>query len=122
MPLLFIIFPLVAVLLLNLLSRKISSKIALSFGVVVTLLQMLMSMTFGGFIWKGLTDTLRVNFITDFRINSYSLIVLFTIGLISFVSLIVGRSSTGKDKFNFVNLVLIILMGMNGVTMVADLF
>lgn len=122
MPLLFIIFPLITVLILNLSYKKIGSKAALLIGTIITLLQMLMSMTFGGFIWKGLTDTLRVNFITDFRINSYSLIVLFTIGLISFVSLIVGRSSTGKDKFNFVNLVLIILMGMNGVTMVADLF
>jgi len=121
-PLLFIIFPLITVLILNLSYKKIGSKAALLIGTIITLLQMLMSMTFGGFIWKGLTDTLRVNFITDFRINSYSLIVLFTIGLISFVSLIVGRSSTGKDKFNFVNLVLIILMGMNGVTMVADLF
>ncbi|HZK71008.1 MAG TPA: proton-conducting transporter membrane subunit [Clostridia bacterium] len=122
MPLLFIIFPLITVLILNLSYKKIGSKAALLIGTIITLLQMLMSMTFGGFIWKGLTDTLRINFITDFRINSYSLIVLFTIGLISFVSLIVGRSSTGKDKFNFVNLVLIILMGMNGVTMVADLF
>lgn len=122
MPLLFIIFPLITVLILNLSYKKIGSKAALLIGTIITLLQMLMSMTFGGFIWKGLTDTLRVNFITDFRINSYSLIVLFTIGLISFVSLIVGRSSTGKDKFNFVNLVLIILMGMNGVTMVVDLF
>lgn len=121
-PVLFIAFPLLGVILLNLLYKKAGRKAAFWTGLVVICVQMLMSLTLGGLIWQRLVDVLQAKLFADYSIDFFAATVLFTIGLIALISLIVGRYSDTGDKFNFVNLILIIMMGMNGVVMVNDIF
>lgn len=122
MPVLFIAIPLLGVIILNLAGKKIGGILAIWIGVLAFLIQMAMSLTTGALLWKNLVRAIDVDFITHLRLDYFSLVVLFTIGLICFISLIIGGYTTGKQKFNFVNLMLLIALGMNGVVMVADLF
>ena len=120
---LLIIFPLIAVILLNLPIGKTAKTAAFYTGLAITLLQMLMSLTAGLMIWQNISDVLQFDFIVHLSVDFFTIVVLFIIALIAFVALIVNRCTdeTGDD-FNLVNLVLILMMGMNGITMVRDLF
>lgn len=122
MPVLFIAFPLLGVILLNVLNKSAGRKIAFGAGIVITAIQMLMSVTLGGLIWQKLVDVLKAKLFADYSIDFFAAAVLFTIGFIALISLVVGKYSDSEDKFNFINLILVIMMGMNGVVMVSDLF
>ena len=119
---LFIIIPLLAVLILNLPFRKSYRRIAFYLAIVVTFFQIAMTLTSGFMLWINITDLFKFNFITQLSIDLFTLVVLFTIGLIAFVSLMVCRFSYKKDPFNFINLILIAMMGMNGIVMTRDIF
>lgn len=119
---LFIIIPLLAVLVLNLPFKQAFRKIAFYAAIIVTLLQMAMSLTSGIMLWNNITEIFKFNFMAQLSVDFFTLVVLFTIGLIAFVSLIVCRASVKKDPFNFINLILLAVMGMNGVVMTRDIF
>lgn len=57
-------------------------------------------------------------------IDDLSRVVLFCIGMVLFAALFVGEHviTDGDRRFNFMNLLLIALAGMNGVVMVKDVF
>ena len=65
---------------------------------------------------------LKAKLFVNYSIDFFAAVVLFTIGFIALISLVVGKYSDSEDKFNFTNLILIIVTGMNGVVMVSDLF
>lgn len=122
MPALFIVIPLLGVIVLNVLGKKTGRVIALWIGLIISLVQMLMSVTTGAVFWQDLAGTISMNAVTNLSLDWFCLVVLFTIGLISFISLIIGKYNTEPNRFNFVNLILLIMLGMNGVVMVSDLF
>lgn len=119
---LFILFPLCAVLILNLPYKKELKKYAVYLALFITLLQMLLTLTTGVIFWNALVSRIQSGFLNDLKLDFLSLTMLFTIGLIASVSLFVCEFSTDKGNFNFVNLILIAVMGMNGVVMVRDIF
>lgn len=122
MPVLFIAIPLLGVIILNLAGKKTGSSLAMWIGMLVSLIQMVISLTAGALLWKNLAQAINIDFLVNLQLDYFSLVVLFTIGLICAISLIVGNYTTGAQKFNFVNLILLIILGMNGVVMVSDLF
>jgi multicomponent Na+:H+ antiporter subunit D len=73
-------------------------------------------------ILKNVLARIEINYFISFSIDFYCAIVLFTIGLISFISLLVRKYSSTNEIFNFSNLILIIMIGMNGTVMVTDIF
>ncbi len=119
---LFILIPLLAVVILNLPFGKAYRRIAFYTSVAVTLFQMALSLTAGIMLWNKVTELLQFNFVAQLSVDFFTLVVLFTIGLISFTSLVVCESSCVKDRFNFINLVLIAVMGMNGIALTRDIF
>jgi proton-translocating NADH-quinone oxidoreductase chain M len=119
---LFIIFPFIAVILLNLPFGKIAKTGAFYAGITVIILQIVLVFTTGFVFWQNIVDALKFDFVVNLSIDFFTLVVLFVIGLISLVAVIVNRSSENNEDFNFINLVLILMMGMNGITMVRDLF
>jgi multicomponent Na+:H+ antiporter subunit D len=121
-PVLFIAIPLLGVIILNLAGKKTGSSLAMWIGMLVSLIQMVISLTAGALLWKNLAQAINIDFLVNLQLDYFSLVVLFTIGLICAISLIVGNYTTGAQKFNFVNLILLIILGMNGVVMVSDLF
>jgi multicomponent Na+:H+ antiporter subunit D len=118
---LFIIIPLAAVIVLNIPYKKEWRKSAKILALFVVITQMLMTLTASSLVWTDLLKITRLNLIANFGIDFFSLTVLFTIGLIAMIALIYGKSSN-KSNFNFVNIVLLAVMGMNGVAIVRDVF
>lgn len=122
MSLLFILVPLVGVILINLPIEKLFKKITFSVGIVISLLQMLMALTANAGIWNNISNIFRDVMPVNLQMGKYSALVLLTIGLITFVSLIVCYNTNKKELINYTSLMLIIMMGMNGVVLVTDLF
>lgn len=74
--------------------------------------------------WSACPDPFGPFFAFELSLDGLSLIALFTIGVIVFVSLLVARSmiSRENEKFNFVNLIIISLVGMNATVLTRDIF
>ncbi|MFH0791398.1 MAG: proton-conducting transporter membrane subunit [Candidatus Omnitrophota bacterium] len=116
---LFILAPLAAVIILNLPFRKTMKRAAFWCALTLLIMQIYLVL-FPISDLKGLTSLLRF----DFNIDFLSTVVLFCVGIVLLVTLLVGKSLiAGQEKlFNFTNLLLIILMGSNGVALVTDIF
>ena len=122
MLLLFLIVPLTGLILLNLLSKKAAQGSAFGFAFLIMISQMVLSLLIGSSMLNKDMDLFGSFFLIKLTANPYSVLMLFTIGLVSAVALVVGKCSNEGDNYKFNNLILIVLMGMNGVVMVNDLF
>ncbi len=121
MPLLFIGIPLLAVILVNLGPRHwISKQHAFYTVLVVATAQMALAVYVGTTVGAGSVSSVR--FMEKLSIDLFSAVVLFTIGLVALVSLLVSRETLSQNRFSFFNLLLLIMTGMNGLTMVTDVF
>jgi len=122
MPTLFVLIPFIAILLLNLFYTQKVKKLAYGAGILITLLQMFLSCTVIFKIAGNFFSAIEIKYFVHLSIDLYGAIVLFTIGLIAFISLIIRRHSDHAEIFNFSQLILIIMIGMNGTIMVTDIF
>ncbi|HNW97959.1 MAG TPA: proton-conducting transporter membrane subunit [Bacteroidales bacterium] len=122
MPTLFVLIPFIGIVLLNLFYTQGVKKLAFGTGILVTLLQMFMACTVIFQIAGNVFSSIEMDYFISFSIDMYAAIVLFTIGLISFISLIIRRHSDNDEIFNFSQLIFIIMIGMNGTVMVNDIF
>ncbi len=123
MPVLLLIIPLVVIVLVNIFNKKTGNTVSLPAGIAVVLFQMLVSLTSGAAAWLGADGFLsQFRMVSVLRIDFFSAVVLFTISLIALVTLLVVRQTDRQGMLNFTNLLLVSLMGMNGVVMVTDLF
>lgn len=123
MPALFILFPFAGIILLNIAySRKNSNRASLYTAAAILLLQILMSLTMGLNLWRKIDSILNTKLIINLSLNSYSSLMLFIIGLIALTSLCVGAYQQDLNMFNFSNLCLLVVIGMDGVVLVGDLF
>ncbi len=55
-------------------------------------------------------------------VNTFSLIILLCIGLVSLASVLVANRTVDKKRASYVNLLMMLILGMNGMVMVTDLF
>jgi proton-translocating NADH-quinone oxidoreductase chain N len=74
--------------------------------------------------WAAKSDRFSELFSFHLAFDSLTLIVLFTIGLVALVSLLVasGTITETRKRFNFINLLLITVIGMNTTALVRDIF
>lgn len=121
MPLLFLAIPLFAVVILNATAVWVHNKMAMWVGACVSIIQMGISAVE---IVARLNDggAEQSQWIAALSVDLLSAIVLFLIGLIGFVTLVVANTAVKKGLFNFANVLLLIMIGMNGVVMATDLF
>lgn len=123
MPALFILFPLIAIILLNIIcSRKSVTRAGFYTAAIILLLQILMSLTMGLNFWRKIDSILNTKLIISLSLNSYSSLMLFIIGIIALFSLCIGVFQQDFNLFNFSNLYLLVVIGMDGVVLVNDLF
>lgn len=121
---LFLLIPFLALVALNLFSRKRMGEIAYWTCLVVFGLQSIsaVSAIFGyvGISGQELNKLLNFNLYFD----PLSLILIAITGLIACTSLIVGHNTikTEHERFNFKNLFLVSVLGINGLAMTRDLF
>lgn len=124
MPSFLLFFPIITLIFLNLIPRETGRRIALSSAVFSAALQIILILlpVFG--IWSNRLWVFGSFFNFKLVVDPFSAVMLFSIGIVLLSALcclkpfIIGE----KKIFNFVNLVLIIQSGMNGIVMVRDLF
>ena len=121
---LFILIPLISVIILNLTRFDFIKKIACWFGLLLTLVQI-------GFVLFVPLDLLISKagffgryFSFNLAADSLSKIMLLTIGIVVFTAILIGQFTYSDEtkRFNFLNLILLVLAGMNGLVMVTDVF
>jgi proton-translocating NADH-quinone oxidoreductase chain N len=122
MPTLFILIPFLGIIILNLLYPTKLRRFTFEIGCFFTMIQMFLAIAIIFELLHKELSIIAVDYFVSFSIDIYAAIVLFTIGLISLISLIIRKYSSSKDIFNFTNLILIIIIGMNGTVMVTDIF
>lgn len=128
---LFIGAPLLIILINNLLPRDPAQKYCLPMGMVVAVAQMIAAAVCLTLLWqsgKAYIDFSlfwNMNLLANsarFSVDMLSLLVLFSIGMVSAISLLTAWRTIGDKALYFTNLLLIIMIGMNGLSMVSDLF
>jgi proton-translocating NADH-quinone oxidoreductase chain N len=121
---LFVLVPFIGVLILNLLRFDFIKKISCWFGMLLALAQI-------GFVLFVPIDLLSNQsgffgryFAFNFTVDSLSKLMLLSIGIVVFTAILIGQFTYSDDtkRFNFLNLILLTLAGMNGIVMVTDLF
>ncbi|HTY45064.1 MAG TPA: proton-conducting transporter membrane subunit [Patescibacteria group bacterium] len=119
-----ILIPFFSVIILNLPFRTTMKKAAFWACLVLLLAQMCLVVFSAIFPGCSFFDIFKTLFKLDFTADNLSRVLLFSIALILCVTLLVQKSILGDKEriFNFVNMLLIILVGMNGIVMVRDIF
>ncbi len=57
-----------------------------------------------------------------FSVTKLALVILFCVGFVSFVSVLVANQTVGRRRTFYVNLLMTLILGMNGMIIVTDLF
>lgn len=112
---LLLIAPLAAVLFFNLPFAWLRRSI-ISFGVAFAIVQALTVMVS--------SSDLAVPAVLPLAADGLSMVMLLAIAIVVVVALLVGRATIDDEavRFNFASLVLLAMVGMNGIVMCADLF
>lgn len=121
---LFILVPFILLLILNLPFKFLNAQFAFWLSAVLFLIQVILALIHSWLPWSNYPLSLGQFFKFKLALDPLALIMLFTIGIVVFVSLLVAKSTmtTQKRYFNFINLLLISFIGMNATVLVADIF
>ncbi|NLW57014.1 MAG: NADH-quinone oxidoreductase subunit L [Firmicutes bacterium] len=126
----FLVIPLIILVLNNLFSKQFVERINFKLVGVVAILQMALAVAGFSLLSAAHWEDYRFSLLWDwtmeeagyFAVNSLSLVFLFCIGFVLLVAVLVAKATVEQRKTAFVNLVLTLLLGMNGMVMVRDLF
>ena len=120
---LLILVPLAGLLLLNLPFTPAMKRTAWAFAFTVALAQVAMVLVAPAAAWSQ-QGFLAQYFSFGLEAKDLTRVLLLAIGIVMATTLMVGRSMITDDRqqFNFVNLLLVSIIGMNGVVLVTDLF
>ena len=120
MPILFIGIPLLAVGILNLYTWS-DRKVSLWAAMAASLVQLVLAAAdIVRCLFQG--GAITSTFFGTFTVDLFSAVILFIIGLIAFVTVLVARDTVKASRFGFGGALLLLMMGMNGVVMVSDVF
>jgi proton-translocating NADH-quinone oxidoreductase chain N len=117
-----LLLPLLAIMILNLPFRGLMQKLAVWVGVLISLWQIVAVVLLA--LGRGGTDIWGKFFTLGLSCDNLTLVLLMSIGIVTLTTILVGRQTLGNDKqrFGFMNLVFVAMIGMNGTVMLTDLF
>lgn len=118
-----ILLPFLGVMVLNLPFRALMRKAAFGLTLFIIALQICSVVLPAIYPWSTL-DAFGLFLKLNFAVDNLSRVLLMCIAIVSFAALFVQRYIV-KDKervFNFINMLLLIIAGMNGVVIVRDIF
>lgn len=122
---LFLLVPFATMVVFNFLPRRVRGEITFWAGGSVFALQILASLLVPFGFWDKL-GIYKLKEILDFHLalENLGLVVIFTAGIVGLAAWLVGRSAIKEKQewFNFANLLLISLIGINGIALASDLF
>jgi len=123
-PSLLILVPLIGIIALNLPLGKFMKRLSFLLTLFFALLQACLVLIAPAEFWRQ--ETVDVGGLLTFNLSAdpLSLVLLLAIAIVIFATLLVGSETLQDDnkQFNFTNLLIIALIGMNGIVMVQDLF
>jgi multicomponent Na+:H+ antiporter subunit D len=119
----FLLIPLLTIMVLNLPFKGIMRKLAFVVGALLPLGQVVAVLLFALGVC-GESDVWGRFFALGLRCDNLSIVLLLSIGIVVFTAILVGWQTIkgAKQRFSFVNLVLVVMTGMNGTVMLTDLF
>jgi multicomponent Na+:H+ antiporter subunit D len=120
---LFILAPLIGLIVLNLPLGKASARLAVAVGLVLSLAQVIAAAWHPAelFAAPGMLSGL---FSFALAYDNLSLVMLLIIGVIAAIAIMIAAASLKEPRslFHFANLLLVAMIGMNGLALVSDLF
>ncbi len=121
---LFVLIPLAGVLILNILRLNFIKKTACWFGALMALAQIGIVLFIPITALGSQSGFFAKYFFFNLAIDSLSKLMLLAIGIVVFSAILIGQFTYQDDskRFNFLNLMLLTLAGMNGIVMVSDIF
>jgi multicomponent Na+:H+ antiporter subunit D len=111
-------------MVLNLPSRTMMRRFAFWLSLTLAASQVCLAAFFGTGLWSSPLDIYGSFFRFNLAVDNLSRIMLLSVGIVVLTAILVGRE-TIKDEnqhFNFTNLMLLVLAGMNGVVTTVDVF
>lgn len=127
----FIGLPLALLFALNLLPRRAAEETAVPIGYLAAALQMVFTVVCVQLLYSFGKDFIDFSLFWDmnaatgssfFSVDFFSLVVLFCIGLVAFAALAVVPGGASAHNVNFVSMMLLLMLGMNGIAVATDLF
>ncbi|MGA2071737.1 MAG: proton-conducting transporter membrane subunit [Sedimentisphaerales bacterium] len=117
-----LLLPLLAIMILNLPIRSLTQKLAVLVGVGLSLWQIVAVVMLA--MGHESADAWGKFFTLGLSCDNLTLVLLMSIGIVTLTTILVGWQTIGGDKqrFGFMNLVLVAMIGMNGTVMLTDLF
>ncbi|MDD5383117.1 MAG: proton-conducting transporter membrane subunit, partial [Candidatus Margulisbacteria bacterium] len=117
---LFILIPLISLMLINLLPRRLMNKFIFWWGAFLSLLQIWLALSPASRFWSWRL----MYFKFDLAADNLSLLLLLSSGLVMFITYLAAEYliADANRKFNFLNLLLVLQAGMNGIVLVKDIF
>lgn len=129
-PYIFIVAPLAALIVNNAVPREKIREHTIFMSGIVSVLQLAAALL--GFILLAATGLDKVSFgllwdaslpnAAYFRVNLISLFLLMCIGMVSLVSVLTALKTIDDHRCSYTNLLMTLLLGMNGMLLVSDLF
>lgn len=121
---LLILVPLFCVMLLNIPSRNLMRRIAFGLSITLTAVQACLAVFINPALWNRGLDIYGSFFRINLAVDNLSRIMLFCIGMVALAAILTARQTIEDEnkRFNFSNLMLLILAGMNGVVTTVDVF
>jgi proton-translocating NADH-quinone oxidoreductase chain M len=119
-----ILLPFLSVIALNIMPRKAMKKIIFVLGLVLLVFQVYLTVCHSTYCWNCQLYIFSNLFKFNLGIDAISRAMLLSISIILFaVFLVAAKTVKGSDeRFNFFNLLLLMLAGLNGIVMVRDIF
>jgi len=121
---LLVLVPFLSSFMLNLPFRKLNKRLSFGVGAALFLLQMAVVIIPGLGLDK-INPAVLANILNfDLGVDALSRVMLFCIGLVALVTLCANSLflKDSDDKFNFINMLLIAVAGMNGIVLAKDIF
>ena len=111
-------------MVLNLPSRTMMRRFAFWLSLILVASQVCLAAFFGTDFWSSGLDIYGSFFRFNLAVDPLSRIMLFSVGIVVLTAILVGRRviEDENQQFNFTNLMLLILAGMNGVVTTVDVF
>jgi multicomponent Na+:H+ antiporter subunit D len=119
-----VLAPFFCVLILNTFFRNLMKRLACGLVLLLALTQVLFVIFPKTYYWANATYIFSNFFKFSFFADNISRVLLLCIGIVMSVTVVLARGMIKDEehRFNFMNLLLIILAGLNGVVLVRDVF
>jgi len=127
---LFLIVPIIIILINNIIPKPLAKRMSFYLTGVAAILQIVTSVADFFLLPYYKLHEYKFSLLWNienpdseyFAVNSLSLVILFCIGFVTLVSVLIAKHTIDRKKVSFVNLLMTLIFGMNGMLIVTDLF